>query len=43
MPSKLSVPSSGMTWMPSSYSKKAPAVDAVGHVAAVEVRVDSRR
>ena len=25
MPSKLSVPSSGITWMPSSYSKKAPA------------------
>ena len=25
MPSKLSVPSSGMTWMPSSYSRNAPA------------------
>ena len=39
MPSNVSVPSSGITWRPSSYYEERAGVDAVGEIAAVEVRV----
>ena len=39
MPSKVSVPSSGITWIPNSYSENAPASMPSAIVAAMEVGV----